>query len=69
MANQHYTEIKVGDLVRGIRGERYKVIQLISIFGIPSADLEKVKKDGMPDNRSFKIHNRPLSCLEKEVTG
>lgn len=60
-------EIKVGDMVQFTRGERYKVVRLVSVFGIPAADLVRIRKDGSEyavRGRLTNVKNLPLSVLE-----
>jgi antitoxin (DNA-binding transcriptional repressor) of toxin-antitoxin stability system len=65
------SEIKAGDKVTS-RGRLYRVVAVVSVYGIPAADLVPVRKDGSDGvgrrfGRGYK--NLPLTCLEKADEG
>jgi hypothetical protein len=63
------TEIRKGSIVTDWRGRRFEVVGLCDVFGIPSADLQRVRKDGVifgggREAVTTKRHNFPVSVLE-----
>jgi hypothetical protein len=62
-------EIKVGTKVRELGGNKvYRVVRLVSVFGIPAADLIRLRKDGTDSTRvrvrrDGTSKNSPLSVL------
>jgi hypothetical protein len=60
-------DLQVGDLVRDIyKGKTYRIRRFVSVYGIPTADMIYIRKDGSEGiMRNLKYKNLPLTHLEK----